>query len=47
MFWVIGLAVLWDAVKLTLPGVWLHPFVVIDPTYLGATTAIARNLLQD
>ena len=23
------------------------PFVVIDPTDLGATTAVARNLLQD
>ena len=22
-------------------------FVAIDPTYLGATTAVARNLLQD
>ena len=26
---------------------FICPFVVIDPTYLGAKTAIARNLLQD
>ena len=26
---------------------FICPFVVIDPTDLGATTAIARNLLQD
>ena len=26
---------------------FICPFVVIDPTYLGAATAVARNLLQD
>ena len=26
---------------------FIYPFVVIDPTVLGATTAIVRNLLQD
>ena len=42
----------WDAVKLTLPGSWLYlsfrghrPYRI--STDLGATTAIARTLLQD
>ena len=26
---------------------FICPFVVMDPTNLGATTAVARNLLQD
>ena len=26
---------------------FISPFVVIDPTDLGATTAVAQNLLQD
>ena len=39
----------WDAVKLILQEDFgfICPFVVIDPTDLGALTAIARNLLQD
>ena len=38
----------WDAVKITLQEVgFICPFVVIDPTDLGATTAVSRNLLQD
>ena len=53
MFGVIGLAVLSGLG----PGTKLNPscqdvgficpFVVIDPTDLGATTAFARNLLQE
>ena len=50
MFGVIGLAVLSCLGPLNSPcqevGL-ICPFVVIDPTDLGATTAIARNLLQD
>ena len=38
----------WDAVQLIMPESWLHrSFVVIDPTDLGVTKAVARNLLQD
>ena len=38
----------WDAVNSPCQEVgFICPFVVIDPTDLGATTAIARNLLRD
>ena len=43
-----------SAVKLSPPGCWLHLSFrghhvksQVDPTDLGATTAVARNLLQD
>ena len=46
LVWLFSLA--WDAVKLTcLDVAFICPFVVFDPTDLGATSAVARNLLQD
>ena len=49
MFRGIALAVLsglgqWDAVKLTLQVGFICPFVVIDPTDLGATIVVAQAL---
>ena len=32
----------WDAVELTLQVGFIYPFVVIDPTNLGATTVVAQ-----
>ena len=32
----------WDAVKLTLQVGFISPFVVIDPTELGATIVVAQ-----
>ena len=34
----------WDAVKLTLKVGFICPFVVNDPTYLGATIVVAQAL---
>ena len=48
LIWLFYLA--FDPVKLILPCQevgFTCPFVVIDPTDLGATTAVDRNLLQD
>ena len=38
--WLFSLA--WDAVKLTLQVGFISPFVVIDPTGLGATIVVAQ-----
>ena len=34
----------WDAIKLTLKVGFICPFVVDDPTYLGATIVVAHAL---
>ena len=36
----------WDAVKLTLQVSFICPFVVIDPTHLGATIVVAQPYAQ-
>ena len=37
----------WDAVKLTLPGGWLHLSFRGHRPYLGATTVVALGLMLD
>ena len=37
----------WDAVELTLEVGGIYPFVVIDPTDLGATTVVAPGQMLD
>ena len=44
LFWLFTLA--WDIVKLTLKGGFICPFVVIDPTDLGATMELLFQALH-
>ena len=45
LLWLLSPA--WDAVKLTPPVGFTFPYVVIDPTYLGATNVVAQAFMLD
>ena len=44
MFWDIAwlFSPAWDTIEVTLQVGFICPFVVIDPTYLGATIVVAQ-----
>ena len=46
MFWDIAwlFSPAWDTIEVTLQVGFICPFVVIDPTYLGATIVVAQAL---